>query len=108
MSAAHSMVAPAGHGDRAVSSAGRRFSLVCSLPEGANGDALHLESLLEQFGRVVRCEVSSPAVAARRCRTWISATQPTIVLLREGEMIAMAIGHLTRLELEQLIVHAIG
>ncbi len=49
----------------------------------------------------------APAEAARRLRTWVSATQPTLLLLRDGGIVAVAVGVLSRLELERLIRHAL-
>ena len=51
----------------------------------------------------VPVETCSPSDVARRCRTWVSATQPTLVILREDEIVAMAIGRLPLSELEQLL-----
>jgi hypothetical protein len=51
-------------------------------------------------------ETCSPSDVARRHRIWVSATQPTLVILREEKILAMAVGCLPLSELEQLVKHA--
>jgi len=54
----------------------------------------------------VPVETCSPADVARRCRTWVSTTQPTLVILREDQILAMAVGSLPLRELEQLLMQS--
>lgn len=85
-----------------------RALLVCSRPDasaGANEELLvTLDGELAARLAIERC---SPPEAARRLRTWVSATQPTLLLVRDGIVVAVAVGALSRLELERLIRHAI-
>jgi hypothetical protein len=55
----------------------------------------------------VDVELQSPPEAARRLRTWISSSQPTLLVLRGAEIVSIAIGSLPRRELEHLVRHAI-
>ena len=52
-------------------------------------------------------ETCSPSDAARGQRIWVSATQPTFVILRGDAILAMAVGYLPLRELEQLLRHAL-
>ncbi len=52
-------------------------------------------------------ETCSPSDAARSHRIWVSATQPTFVILRGDAILAMAVGYLPLRELEQLLRHAL-
>jgi hypothetical protein len=85
-----------------------RVLLVCSRPgtsAGANDDLL--ANLDGELAARLDIERHSPPEAARRLRTWVSATQPTLLLVRDGSVVAVAVGALSRLELERLIRHAI-
>src|SRR5712671_3382988 len=63
----------------------------------------YVARLRREFGARLEVETSCPSEAARRCRTWVSATQPTLLVLRGDEIVAMAVGRLPLSELEQLI-----
>ena len=85
-----------------------RVLLVCSRPgESAGVNEDPLADLDGELAARLDIERHSPPEAARRLRTWVSATQPTILLVREGVVVAVAVGALSRLELERLIRHAI-
>lgn len=64
--------------------------------------------LRREFGARLEVEICSPSDAAQRCRTWVSATQPTFLVLRGDKIVAIAIGCLPLRELEQLIAHSLG
>jgi hypothetical protein len=64
--------------------------------------------LRRELGSSVEVETTSPSDAAQRCRTWVSATQPTLLVLRGGKVVAMAVGCLSLRELEHLIAHSLG
>lgn len=85
-----------------------RTLLVCSRPAAGAGvnDEL-LASLDGDLAARLDIERHSPPEAARQLRTWVSATQPTLLLVRAGNVVAVAVGALSRFELERLIRHAI-
>ena len=64
--------------------------------------------LRREFGAQLQVATSSPSDAAQSWRTWVSATQPTLLVRRGEKILAMAIGCLPLRELEQLIVHSLG
>jgi len=91
-------------GDRTVAKA--QLTILCSIPSGAQREDLHLDSLHERYGHAIRCELSTPAVAARRCGSWVSPAVPSLVLLRAGAIVGLAVGRLSRREVELLVERA--
>ncbi len=63
--------------------------------------------LCDEYGAALDFETRAPADAARRLRTWVSATQPTLLVLRDREIVALAVGPLPRLDVDRLIRHAL-
>ena len=68
----------------------------------------HVARLRRELGARLEVETSSPSDAAQRCHTWVSATQPTLLVLRGDEIVAIAVGCLPLRELEQLIARSLG
>ncbi len=52
-------------------------------------------------------ETCAPPDAARRLRTWVSAIHPTLLVLRAGEIVSIAVGRLPRHALECLVALAL-
>lgn len=67
----------------------------------------HVAALRDEHSNQLDVETCSPTEAARRLRTWVSATQPTVLVLRDGAIVGVAVGSLPRLELERLVRHAL-
>jgi hypothetical protein len=67
-----------------------------------------LARLRRKLGHQLEVERCSPSEAAQRCRTWVSPTQPTVLVLRDEKIIAMAVGYLPLRELEHLIARSLG
>jgi hypothetical protein len=82
-----------------------RLQVLCCRPSGVKDD--ELATLDADVAAQVDVERCSPQEAGRRLRTWISATQPSLILLRDGGIVAMAVGVLSRLDVERLIRHAL-
>ena len=68
----------------------------------------HVARLRRGPGARFEVETSSPSETAHRCRIWVSATQPTLLMLRGEKVVAIAIGCLPLREIEQLIAHSLG
>jgi hypothetical protein len=68
----------------------------------------HVARLRRRPGARFEVETSSPSEAAQRCRIWVSATQPTLLMLRGEKVVAMAIGYVPLREIEHLIAHSLG
>jgi hypothetical protein len=85
-----------------------RLLLLYCRPSGgfAAHDAL-VAALGDELAADVDVETRSPSEAARRLRAWVSATQPTLFVLRDGAIVAVAVGPLSRFELERLVQHAL-
>jgi hypothetical protein len=81
--------------------------VVCAPPAGLATHDAPMPILDRELASQLDVERYAPAEAARRLRTWVSATQPTLLLLRDGGIVAVAVGVLSRLELERLIRHAL-
>ncbi len=64
--------------------------------------------LREELGGELEVETLAPREAAKRLRTWVSATQPTLVIVRDGDIAGVAVGPLARVELERLIRHVLS
>ena len=69
-------------------------------------DALVAQLRQERDGEL-DIETLAPHEAAHRLRTWVSATQPTLFVVRDGDILGVAIGPLARVELEHLIRHVL-
>lgn len=70
-------------------------------------DAL-VAQLCEENDGTLDVVTLKPREAAHRLRTWVSATQPTLVVIRNGDVIAIAVGALPRVELARLIHRALS
>jgi hypothetical protein len=75
--------------------------LIYSRPDG--DFAVHDELVAGLRGPDLHFEVCPPRTAAQLVRIWVSATQPTVLLLRGAEVVAIAVGRFPRRELERLI-----
>lgn len=82
-----------------------RLQVLCCRPNAVADD--QLATLDADVAAQVDVERCSPQEAACRLRTWVSATQPTLILLRDGGIVALAVGALSRLDVERLIRHAL-
>ena len=104
----HARLRPAAPPLRPATAPQPRALLVYSQPgEGAGMNEDPLANLDRELAARLDIESHSPPEAARRLRTWVSATQPTLLLVRDGNVVAVAVGALSRLEIERLIRHAI-
>jgi hypothetical protein len=67
-----------------------------------------VDELVRESGLRIELETLSPSSAARRLRTWVSSNQPSLILLRGGEIVSIAVGCLPRRELQRLIEHSLA
>jgi hypothetical protein len=68
----------------------------------------HVAQLQRTLGAQLDVETVSPSAAAQRHRTWVSATQPTLLVLRGEQIVAIAVGNVPLRELDGLVARALA
>jgi hypothetical protein len=94
---------------RTATTLNKAWTLAYSRPPGnfAVQDA-QMDLLRKRYNQRMRFERSSPLRAAWKYRTWTSAQQPMLLLLRGNQVVYAAIGRLPTRELETAVERALG